>query len=305
MRVFREPEPDYGKEALTFALGAFGGLAIGLMLSRREGDRPVSGLGSDLRERARQAGERARTAVRRVQPARLRRLAREQSELTELEDAVLEAFISDDVLSERGVDVGAISPGIIELSGEVWSADEAERAVRIASGVAGVRTVVNRLDHEDEGRSLSPTRRPLSDEAGGVTSLQHGMARTGGMGTRRQGRQTDPARPDDSQHREHRSLHEADRDQWVDEGYAARTPHMSERPEVQDPWRADYSEGELDNQDPHDKHANHTQEWQAQDLNSDARVGEGMKPGTRMAIEQSGLAGEGSEADEEERREGE
>ena len=46
MRVFREPEePDYGKEALTFALGAMGGLALGLVLSRRQAPAPSGGSG--------------------------------------------------------------------------------------------------------------------------------------------------------------------------------------------------------------------------------------------------------------------
>jgi hypothetical protein len=289
MRVFREPETDYTREGLTFALGALGGLAIGLLLSRRTTSQPAGGLGSDLRERARQAGERARSAVRRIEPGRLQRVAREQTELTELEDAVLDSYFADSVLSERGVDVGAISQGIIELSGSVWSEEEAERAVRLANAIPGVRTVVNRLEVEEESRARSSTRSRLDEEGGSVTSIQRGVARTGGMGTRRQSRLTDPDRKDDSQDREHRSLHQADRDQWVDEGYAAKTPHMSERAGAGPNRPGHFSEDELDNQDPHGKHAHLTLDAQPQALNTDARVGEGPKPGVERALEQSGV----------------
>ncbi len=295
MRVFREPETDYTREGLTLALGALGGLAIGLLLSRRNLSQPAGGLGSDLRERARQAGDRARSAVRRLEPGRLQRMAREQTELTELEDAVLDSFFTDSVLSERGVDVGAISPGIIELSGSVWSEEEAARAVRHANAIPGVRTVVNRLDVEEESRALDDARRRLEAEGGNVTSIQRGVARTGGMGTRRQSHLTDPDRPDDSQHREQRSLKRADRDQWEDEGYAARVPHKSQHSDDEAERPARFSEDELDNQDPHGKRARFTLDSQPQALNSDARVGEGPKPGVDLALEQAGMMRDGNE----------
>jgi hypothetical protein len=145
---------------------------------------------------------------------------------------------------------------------------------------------------DEEGRRRT-TRAGLRVESGNVTSIQHGMARTGGMGTRRQSRATEPDRPDDSQHREHRSLHRADRDQWVDEGYAARTPHMSERPEVQEAGRTRYDEDELDNQDPHGKHAAFTLDEQPQELRSESRVGEEIKPGIDLEIERAGLRRDG------------
>src|SRR5690606_40397343 len=120
------PEPGYGRGALTFALGAAGGLALGLLLVRSlpTPQRP-SRIGRELRDRA-------RTGAGRLRPARLRRMGAEQRELTALEDRVLEAFFGDSVLGDRGVDIGAISPGIIELSGSVWTEEEADHAVRIA-----------------------------------------------------------------------------------------------------------------------------------------------------------------------------
>ena len=240
MRVLQEyDEVDAGQNALIFALGAAGGLAIGMALSRWSAPRPaVRRLGSELRDRA-------RTVARSMRPARMRRMAIDQDELTGLEDLVLDAFLTDEILSERGVDVGAISRGIVELSGAVWNQTEADRAVRVASAVAGVRTVVNRLEVEEE------TRRKGLDAAGSSTLLRR-TGRTGGMGRHRQGMSTEPDRPDESQHISERALATADRDQWVNEGFAHTNSKESERPEVQQtPWKVNFEEGELDNQDPH------------------------------------------------------
>lgn len=288
MWVLRQNDSDYSKEALTLAVGAIGGLAIGLLLSRRERSDSVGQVGSGLRERA-------RNVARRLRPARLQRLSGEQAVLTRLEDSVLDAFLGDSVLSERGIDVGAISQGIIELSGSVFTEEEADRAVHLANSIPGVRTVVNRLDLDNEVGHYRP--RGHNEDQG----LEHGVARVGGMGSRRQGSETDPDRPDDSQHREQRSLGRADRDQWIDEGYAAKSPRVSERDEIQDPWRAEYDEDELDNQDPHGKHAARTLNKQPREYNTDARVGEGLKPGTEMSLDsalkqsqEGGEQGEGS-----------
>jgi hypothetical protein len=296
MRVFRQPEPDYTREGLTFALGALGGIALGLLLSRRTMQQPAGGLGSDLREKARQAGERARSAVSRIEPGRLQRMAGEQTELTELEDAVLDSFFTDSVLSERGVDVGAISQGIIELSGSVWSDEEAQRAVRLANAIPGVRTVVNRLSIEQESNSFGASRQ----SGGTVTSIQREVSRTGGMGSRRQSVLTDPDRPDDSQHLEQRSLNRADRDQWMDEGYAAHSPRMSQHSDGNPGGRTGgFAEDELDNQEPHGKNARMTLDAQPQASNPGARVGGGPKPGVDRALEQA--SGNGSDREEENR----
>src|SRR5687768_7440924 len=134
MRVFRDPdEGRWEKDALSFAAGALGGLALGLLVSRLLPRHAA--LGGELRERA-------RTVARRLRPARLRRLAVEQGELDTQEDAVLAAFLEDPILSDRGVDIGAISLGIIELSGSVWTEEESQRAVSVASRTPGIRTVV-------------------------------------------------------------------------------------------------------------------------------------------------------------------
>lgn len=286
MRVFREPEePEMGKDALTFALGAMGGLAIGLLLSRRQAPASAGRLGADLRDRARSVGQRARTAARRLQPARLRRMAGEQADLTQLEDAVLDVFLADGVLSERGVDIGAISPGIVELSGSVWTEEEADRAVALARRVAGVDTVVNRMDIEGEARRLERSRRRLEETGSGIDSLQHGVARTLGMGSRRQGRETDPDTPNDSHDQQRKAFKQADLDQLEDEDIAWREPNRQSRPEAQRANRSRFDEDELGNQDPHNKHAPVTLDEQPQDLNSASRVGEGLKPGIELGLE--------------------
>ena len=59
------------------------------------------------------------------------------------------------------------------------------------------------------------------------------------------------------------------------------------RPDAGDPWQVNFDEDELDNQDPHGKHAAYTLDEPPQELNSAARVGEGMKPAERLALEQS------------------
>ncbi|HET7273542.1 MAG TPA: BON domain-containing protein [Longimicrobiaceae bacterium] len=285
MRVFQEPNhSDIRDDALTLAVGAIGGLALGMLLSRKtRAPERLGDLGHDLKDRA-------RNAARRFRPARLRRRAGEQRELTRLEDAVLDAFLSDPVLGERGIDVGAISPGIIELSGSVVTDQEAAHAVHVANGVVGVSTVVNRMELESELQRLERTRGRFED---GSPSL-HEWAWQGqgvGMGKRRQSLETDPDRPDDSQEQKMEALREADLDQWQDEGFAAREPQLSDRGGVQDPYRTDYDEEELDNQDPHGKHARYTLDSPPQDLNTDARVGEGLKPGTELQMEEADIEG--------------
>ncbi|HEX6926309.1 MAG TPA: BON domain-containing protein [Longimicrobiaceae bacterium] len=271
MRLFHEPEPDYGRDALTFALGAAGGLALGLLLVRslptpqRSGD-----IGRGLRERA-------RAVAGRFRPARLRRRGPEQRELAALEDRVLEAFFADPVLSERGIDVGAISPGIVELSGSVWTEEEAEAAVRLASRVSGVRTVVNRMDVEEEEERR---RRRVEDDS--QTSIQHGIARVGGMGVRRQGLETEPARPDESRDIALNALNRADREQREDEDLTS-----SATGEGDQPWRQRFAEDEVAPQDPHGKHAPVTLDAPQQALNSSSRVGEAPKPGEHLALEQA------------------
>jgi hypothetical protein len=276
MRVFQEPESDNGRNALTFTLGAVGGLAIGMLLSRRAAPEQFNRIGTGLRERA-------KTVARRLRPARLSRMAVEQEELTGLEDLVLDAFLADEVLSERGIDVGAISHGIIELSGSVWTEEEADRAVHLANSIDGVNTVVNRLDVESEARYRERNR--IQVDEGDEYEGSEWTGRMVGMNRRRQGRQTDPDQSDDSQPQTIKALRDADHDQYEDEDIAYEQPRVQARPGSGDPWQVNFDEDELDNQDPHGKHAAYTLDEPPQELNSSARVGEGLKSGEHLALE--------------------
>jgi hypothetical protein len=279
MRVFRDPDEGQWENGLaTFAAGALGGLTLGVLISRALPRRVVT---RDLKEHA-------KSVARRLRPARLRRLAVEQEELDSLEDAVLSAFLDDEILGERGIDIGVVSPGIVELSGSVDTADEAHRAVSLASRLSGVRTVVNRIEIEDVGRRHSG-RRPLDEEDLEATFM-HQEGRVGGMGRRRQSPLTDPDRPDDSQYRKERALAAADRDQWEDEDLARHTPRVGARPEVQSPSRTRFAEDELDNQDPHAKNADLTLDSPPEELRSETRVGEGMKKATEMRLDSPDVA---------------
>jgi hypothetical protein len=265
MRVFQDHDEGlWETDWATFAAGAVGGLTLGLLISRAL-PRP--------RMVTRELRERAGAIASRLRPARLRRLATEQDELSRLEEAVLNGFLDDELLGERGVDIGAISPGIVELSGSVYTEDEAQRAVNLASRIPGVRTVVNRLEIDDLDRRPGPRRTLDEDDLGGT--FRHQEGRVGGMGRRRQSIMTDPDRPDDSQHRKERALKGADHDQWDDEGFGGETPRSGARPEVQSASRANFREDEMDNQDPHGKHADRTLDAPPQELSGGSHVGEG------------------------------
>lgn len=65
--------------------------------------------------------------------------------LDELEERVLEAFQNDPMLAHRAIDIGALSPGEIELTGWVAAPAEIDYALTIARGVPGVEQVLNSL----------------------------------------------------------------------------------------------------------------------------------------------------------------
>jgi hypothetical protein len=281
---------ESGNHKLVYALGALGGLAIGALLLRGLGGVREEEAGADYDTGADEgvdtaAREQARQAAR-FRPARLRRPPRDQEALVGLEDSVLDAFLGDDTLRDCGIDVGAISRGIVELSGSVWTRDQAHRAVSVARSVPGVETVVNRMDIESERERLHP-RVETDDDEGFEMSGAEWTGNQSGMGRRRQGSDTDPDRPDDSRQQREEAIEQADRAQFADEGHYG-WPRVGERDEVQDANRTNFSEDELDNQSPFGKHAvpqGNPTDGPPQALNSQSRVGEGMKPGTELALE--------------------
>lgn len=280
-------ETDLRQDTLTFVLGAAGGFAVGMLLSGR-GRTQGAGM---LRERAGGLRERARSVAARLRPQRLRRALPERNALEALEDSVLDAFLRDDVLSERGIDVGAISQGIVELSGSVWTEEESRRAVSLAQRVPGVDTVVNRLDVEDDQRIHD--RGPLHDDES-ARAEREWTGRNIGMGRSRKSRDQNPPRPDDSQHIREVSLEDADQDEFEWAGFAANA-RMGERPEVQDGKGRvhGYSEGDLDNQEPTGPHTYggtaREPHIEGQQFNTASRVGDGLKPGEELRLEAADL----------------
>ena len=222
-RKDQDNDRKQGDNSLIVALGAVGGLALGLLLTNAAQGEPARRGAARLRDRAREA------ARGWAGPAPLQApQALEERGLAQLEDAVLDAFLRDVVLSERGVDVGCISPGIIELSGTVRAPHEVERAVSTARAVQGVVTVVNRIDVEDDGH------RPRGSADSTATEGHMSGEWTGrnvGMGQRRQGIETENRGGlDDSQHLREVALEQSDRAQYEDEDIAHSQPLMGSRP---------------------------------------------------------------------------
>jgi hypothetical protein len=80
-------------------------------------------------------------------------------DLLTLETRVLEAFHHDPVLRERAIDIGAIAPGVIELTGWVHASEEVQHAVTIARGIPDVQHVVNQLAVRQPRRNRRATDR--------------------------------------------------------------------------------------------------------------------------------------------------
>lgn len=114
----------------------------------------------------------------------------------ELERRVRDALDAEGMTARFDIEVGALTDGIVELSGMVRDEADAERAVAIAQKVPGVRTVLNRLDIEILEEHLAETRVRHADRTAGERD-RHWYGNIVGTGMRRQGRETDPDRPDD------------------------------------------------------------------------------------------------------------
>jgi hypothetical protein len=115
----------------------------------------------------------------------------------ELEDAVVDALRNDSHAGNSAIDVSAVAPGVIELSGTAADWMAARRAVEVTQGVAGVTTVVNRLDIEALENQLSRTRQRFANGDPALTET-HWYGVGVGTGRRRQGIDTEPDQRDDS-----------------------------------------------------------------------------------------------------------
>jgi hypothetical protein len=243
-----ELEETGGNRGLMYALGTLGGLAIGALVLRGLGLRQA--LEAEGHDEGEPPPEARRQPAAQFRPVGVRRAPRDQEALMGLEDVVLDAFLDDDQLAGCGIDVGAISRGIVELSGSVWTRDQARRAIAVARGVAGVETVVNRMEIEDERERLHP--RDDADE--GSTMSGEWTGHESGMGSRRQGDQTEPHQRDDSHAMREKALEQADRAQFADEGFSAE-PRSSDPHDGPAPNPTNFREDELDNQTPSGRHA--------------------------------------------------
>jgi hypothetical protein len=115
----------------------------------------------------------------------------------ELEAAVVDALRNDEHAGNSAIDVAAIAPGVIELSGTATDWMAARRAVEVTQGVAGVSTVVNRLDIEALENQMARTRQRFAAGDPSLTETQWQGVGVG-MGRRRQGVSTEPPQRDDS-----------------------------------------------------------------------------------------------------------
>lgn len=105
--------------------------------------------------------------------------------------------LAEDGLTDRGtLRVAALTPRIVELTGTVEREEEAHRAVERAQGVAGVTTVVNRIEVTERDARLERNRTRY-DEGSPELTERHWYGQRVGTGARRQSDDTDPDRPSD------------------------------------------------------------------------------------------------------------
>ena len=196
MRRFRyrvEEPPSNG--LLFFGAGAVLGMAAGILVAQKMGG--ISGLATRVRDRlGRPLEDEDEEYGTEEDELEEDEFGDEDADFTpdaELEERVLEAFRNDPVLSERAIDIGAIGPGTIELTGWVHEADEAEHAVTVAGGVPDVESVINRLEIRTERERISRNRRRVAQ---GDPALTEGRweGQQVGTGRRRQGTSAEPDR---------------------------------------------------------------------------------------------------------------
>lgn len=206
--------------AVFVAVGALAGLAAGMLLAQRLGG--ISGIGARVRDRLADARGQERdhderpmthdqpeyddeplnatsasggdreTPSRPTSSTGAGSTAGGDDDGEALEERVLEAFRNDPVLSERAVDIGAVGPGIIELTGFVQAEDESHHAVVLTRGVPGVATVVNRLEVRDEEARFDQSA--ASYTAGDASTSPMWEGQQVGIGRPRQGTSSDLSR---------------------------------------------------------------------------------------------------------------
>lgn len=246
---------DAGADIRALLIGTAAGLALGAAFGRRYG------------------------GIREI------RLIRE---LARIEERIVDRFMEDPILSQRPLDVAALTPRVIELTGTVRDEDEADRAVALAQEASGATTVVNRLDVAVEEEHALRTR--LRNEAEGLAGTGAGRLTQLGVGTgrRRQGRETEPDRPDDKVRLVTRALGVNRIEEAAGDDVAKLSPAVEGH--TTGP-AAPTDRGTVE--DASHRRLGNVPEEPIQDLNPSAGVLDDMKKGTRLTLEQSGLDLEG------------
>ncbi len=213
---FRYREERSRTEGLLFlAVGAIAGIAAGAVIAQKFGG--FNAITERLRGRF--AGEEEEGGDEEYEGAEYYEDDEgedDEEELTpmeQLEERVLEAYHNDPILSERAIDIGAIDDGIIELTGWVYAASEAEHAVTVARGTPGVDTVVNRLAVRAQEDQLGDAADHYASGDDRYTEA-HWEGQQVGTGRPRQGNSSQPGR-----HADPRVELE---DRWMNEAEAYR-----------------------------------------------------------------------------------
>jgi hypothetical protein len=201
MRPFRYRDEEPLSQSLAYVIGgALAGFAAGILVAHRMGG--VAGIANKMREQF--GGTTAAEEFEDEGGYETDEFDAEFDEIgigatglgedaEELEQRVLHAYENDPILVERPVDIGAISDGIVELTGWVNSEEEAAHAVTLARGVPGVDTVVNRLAVRPREDQLN-NRAERYANGDPVLTESHWEGQSVGTGRRRQGNSSEPDR---------------------------------------------------------------------------------------------------------------
>lgn len=244
--MFRDRRTEGRRQLLTIGAGAAIGLVTGLSLAVRAGRR---GAGSPH----------------------------------DLERRVTEALDAEGLTARFDIEVGALSDGIVELAGVVRDETDAERAVAVALGVPGVRTVLNRLDIEILEEHLAETRIRNAERTAGERERQW-YGNIVGTGMRRQGHETDPDRPDER-------VSVVTRELGVDRAEeAASEPLDKLAPAVAGHTTAPAAPSDRATvADASHRRLGNVPEEPLQETNPASGIHENVKKGTQITIEETGL----------------
>ncbi|HEX8942652.1 MAG TPA: BON domain-containing protein [Gemmatimonadaceae bacterium] len=215
---YRDDESSSTNTIIGVFAGAVAGFAVGMLVAQRVGGfsgltsklRRRRGTGAGVRDDALHGAHGVADDEDEFEDVEEDELETEEADET-LEEHVLEAFRNDPILSERAIDIGSLSDGVIELAGWVEDEDESEHAVTIARGVPGVTTVVNRIAIGDEERRFEEAAKRVRDGDASLTEA-HWEGQGIGTGRRRQGTSDDSDRHADPR------VELGERWQSVDEG---------------------------------------------------------------------------------------